>query len=167
MDWTGYPVAMLPEDMVPDLPALAAFLASAPGNDFTEAVLALCADWQAEAGALDQLSLAFPREVLAWRTWVNYPPPMTAAALLDALAVIPDAPVDSPDVLLPVQLDKLSVYGLPSGQASVTMKHRLDTGQPWRTQQFVMPVPTVEIDPRLLNSPAGATLLVRLTVAEQ
>lgn len=167
MDWTGYPVALEPTDPVEDLIDLSLFLADSPGNDFTQAVLGMCQTWQAEPGALDSLARAFPREVLAYRTWQAYPPPMTASALRDALAVIPDVP-DTPGgvELLPVQLDRLTVLGLGKAQASATVKHRLDTGQPWRVQQFMVPTPTVEVDPRLLTDPAGALLLVRLTVQD-
>ena len=167
MDWDGYPAALELGDQVDDLIDLSLFLADTPRNDFVQAVLVLCQDWQADPGVLDSLARAFPREVLAYRTWVAYPPPMTAAELLGALLVIPDVPDAPPAQLLPVQLDRLQVLGLGNAQASVTIKHRLDTGQPWRLQQFLVPTPTIEVDPRLLAAPDGATLLVRLTVQDQ
>lgn len=168
MDWTGYPKDLAPDDLVDTAEDLARFLADPAEQPFVEALLAL-ADLAA-AGLperADRIAVGFPREVQARATWLGYTPTPTAAELVTALAQIPDVPDDTPAELLPVTLQRLLVTALPNTDGNVTMMYRVNPGEALRTSQYVVPTPSVDIDPVLLTAPDGARLAVRLTVEEQ
>lgn len=165
MDWTGYPLNIDPAEDLLDRPDLARFLGDT-GYGFTATLLDTIA--AAEGPDRDRLTAAFPRESVAYYTWVNTEPTPTGAELVNALSVIPEpAPEQPAGDLVQVQLDRCMIVGLPStGQASVTLKHRSDDSQPWRQTQYIVPTPAVELDPSLLTAmPAPGRLSMRLTLA--
>lgn len=164
MDWTGYPKDLAPDDPVADLTDLIRFLAVPDDQSFTDALLTLIELAESQPARMARVAMAFPREVQAWSTWSSYTPqPPTAAALLDALTVAPDTPVDAPPQLLPVLLNRLIITRQPDTRANVSMMHRLSTDQPWTTSQWFVPTPAVDVDPALLLQNTGARLAVRLT----
>ncbi len=162
MDWTGYPKGIDAADTVDDLPDLAAFL----GVDaaFVQAYVDLAAQANAVPGGQDQLAVAFPRETVAWGTWESMSKPVTAGELLSALLAVPDTEPEAPPGLLPLILRRLQVTATPDGGATVNLSSRVDSGTPWRDQQWKVPAPAVEIDPALLQQTTGAQVSVRLTV---
>jgi hypothetical protein len=165
MDWTGYPIAIDPDVPLVSLVELSLFLGGE--TDSLKFDLLRLID-RADVTNRDVLAGAYPRESVAYGTWQAMPSPPTGAELLDALAVIPDPAPDQPGgELVQVQLDRLMAVGLPStGQAMVTLKHRIDDASPWRTGQYTVPTPAIEVDAALLNDTSNARLSVRLTVQE-
>lgn len=166
MDWTGYPKSLDADALVGDLTSLAQFLADPADQAYTLQVLDLVAAAQARGlDATAQVATAYPREVQAYSTWAAYTPTPTAAELLDALTAIPDAPVDAPAELTPVELQRLQVSA-SGATAALNMTYRLGPAHSWRSMSVRVPAPAAELDPRLLTDTAGAQLLVRVTVAD-
>lgn len=166
MDWTGYPIALDPEAQVDGLGDLALFLGGSE-DSFTGEVLKLITKGQSTPDNMDRLIVAFPREVVAWSVWMAQPEAPTAAELLAALVSAPDPVVLDPATeLLPVQTDRLQLVRLTGdGSASLNLRYRLVTGQPWRSYTVVVPSPAVEVDGRLLTATdAGLTPRVSLTI---
>lgn len=164
MDWTGYPIAIDPDIELVDLGQLALFLGG-DVNTYTGELLRLID--KADPDNRARLAGAYPRESIAYGTWQSTTPAPTGAELVDALSVIPDPAPEQPGELVSVQVERCMIISLPStGQATVTLKHRLDAGQAWRQTQYVVPAPSVDVDPALLNDTANARLSVRLTVQD-
>lgn len=169
MDWTGYPKNLPPDAPVANNTDLALFLTD-PGAEadatFVAELLDLIstAETQATQGRLNRLALAFPREVVAWFTVVAYTPgPPTAAQLVDALSVVPDAPPEVDVELVPLQINRIQITRQPDTRAAVSFMHRLGPGQPWTISQWFVPAPAVDVDPVLLGQNTGAVLSIRLT----
>ncbi|MEV4122876.1 hypothetical protein [Micromonospora sp. NPDC049645] len=171
MDWTGYPIALAPEDQVAALDDLGLFLGAQSGS-FTAEVLELIDSAQTTPSDRERLTVAFPREVIAWSAWKAQPEPPTAGGLLAVLAAAPDPVEPDPDIeLVTVQPDRVQIVRLTGdNDASLSLRYRLATGQSWRSYTTVMPTPAVQVDGRLLNAggtgyTARATLLI--TVDDQ
>lgn len=166
MDWTGYPINLSPEAEVTSTADLGAVLGRS--GPFWDALVA--ALMTAEVGDEQQLAYAFPREHRAYGVWSGYDTPPTAAALVDALAAIPDAPPPPAGVeLLPVGLTRLIANTLPTTDVSATLQYRELPTSPNVTRQWRTSGPaTVEVDPRLLvgDPLPTAALTVRLTLPE-
>lgn len=72
---------------------LAIFLGGGPGS-FTGEVLKLITKAQATPANMARLTLAFPREVQAWRTWMAMSPAPTYSQLAAELAAQPAIPTE-------------------------------------------------------------------------
>lgn len=168
MDWTGYPKALAPDDLVADPGDLARYLGG-DETSFTGDVLALVAKALMTPDNLARLTVAFPREVVAYVTRMSLPEPPTAAYFTDVLTSVPDPDAPPPPVdLVPLIVDRVQLVRLTGGtQAALTVKGRLSSADPWRSWQWEIPSPAVGVDARLLSSTQlGAALTLRLTCPE-
>lgn len=98
-DWTAYPKALAPGDIVHSLGDLSLFLGG-DRTSFTASLLALIAKAQGTPLNFNRLALVFPRHVAAWVMWQAMAPISAAdlARMLDqAHAVLRPSGQDDPE----------------------------------------------------------------------
>jgi hypothetical protein len=92
-DWTRYQRTCDPDRQLDGLGDLCLFLGGSwsetPGaSSFIGELLKLIVKAQATPERFAALERGFPREVFAWRVWMTYPSPVTAAGLCAALTML-------------------------------------------------------------------------------